>query len=71
MNRGAKYQRWATSLVLATVATTMRAGAQDTKYVPDGVWQQLMIGAPPCLMLPKDVWESDSGTARSILTSCG
>jgi iron(II)-dependent oxidoreductase len=60
MNRGGRYQRWARSLLLAIVAMTMPAAAQDTKYVADGVWEQPMISAPPCLM-PKDPWEGSSG----------
>src|SRR5260370_11738344 len=39
---------------------TIHAAAQDTKYVPDGVWEELMISAPPCLM-PKDPWVGNPG----------
>jgi hypothetical protein len=55
MNRGGRYQQCSRGLLLAIVAMTIHAAAQDTKYVPDGVWEELMISAPPCLM-PKDPW---------------
>jgi gamma-glutamyl hercynylcysteine S-oxide synthase len=60
MNRDDRYQRWARILWLAIVAMTTPALAQDTKYVPDGPWNQFMLAAPPCLML-KEEWELDTG----------
>jgi iron(II)-dependent oxidoreductase len=57
------YNRYATRywLMIAffAAATFVKpAGAQDTKYVPSGIWEQQMIAAPQCLS-PKDPWEPE------------
>jgi gamma-glutamyl hercynylcysteine S-oxide synthase len=54
--------RFANGLLLASVsfALAFHVCAQDTRYVPEGEWKQLMISAPSCLM-PKQEWEVDSG----------
>ena len=40
---------WLLIFLLTSVAMIEAAEAQDTKYVPSGPWDQLMIAAPPCL----------------------
>ena len=40
---------WLLIFLLTSVAMVKAAEAQDTKYVPSGPWDQLMIAAPPCL----------------------
>ena len=60
MNRGGRYQPRARGLLLAVTIMTLHAAAQDTKYVPDGPWNQFMLAAPPCLAL-KDPWDLDTG----------
>jgi len=60
MNSCVKGLPFATSLLLASVSLIVAANtsAQDTKYVPESDWLELMINAPSCLML-KDPWRLD------------
>ena len=47
--------------VFLTAAAFVKLGAaQDTKYVPSGPWEQLMIPGPDC-MSPKDEWPPNDG----------
>ena len=45
-------------LAAANFVTPVRA--QDTKYVPEGIWEQPMIAAPACYS-PKDEWNPGDG----------
>ena len=56
---------WLVIVGLAAVILTRPAGTQDTKYVPDGLWSQLMIAGPECLT-PKDEWEPDDGDSACV-----
>jgi gamma-glutamyl hercynylcysteine S-oxide synthase len=56
---------WLLMLGLAAVTLTRPAAAQDTKYVPDGIWNQLMIAGPQCLA-PKDEWEPEDGDPACV-----
>ena len=62
-----RYDRrcWLILVGLAAVTLTSPAAAQDTKYVPDGIWSQLMIAGPQCLT-PKDEWEPDDGDSACV-----
>lgn len=56
--------RWITKYCFAAVFVVTNlipsAFTQDTKYVPGGPWEQLMIPGPDC-MAPKDSWEPGDG----------
>jgi iron(II)-dependent oxidoreductase len=49
-----------TVVCLAAAVFVNRTAAQDTKYVPSGAWEQLMIPGPDC-MAPKDGWTASNG----------
>jgi gamma-glutamyl hercynylcysteine S-oxide synthase len=49
-------QCWLVIAFLAATAFVNLVSAQDTKYVPGGMWEQPMITAPQCYA-PKDAWE--------------
>jgi gamma-glutamyl hercynylcysteine S-oxide synthase len=48
--------RWLVVVVLTFTTCLKFVAAQDSKYVPSGMWDQQMIAAPLCLS-PKDPWE--------------
>jgi iron(II)-dependent oxidoreductase len=53
-------QYWFLVVLLAAVTIAKPAAAQDTKFVPSGMWEQQMITAPQCLS-PKDPWDPADG----------
>lgn len=54
------FTRGCFAAALAVANLMPSASAQDTKYVPGGPWEQLMIPGPDC-MSPKDEWEASDG----------
>jgi formylglycine-generating enzyme required for sulfatase activity len=55
-----KTECWLVIVLLTLTAFADVAAAQDTKYVPSGIWEQQGIAAPQCLS-PKDPWEPEDG----------
>jgi formylglycine-generating enzyme required for sulfatase activity len=53
-------QCWLVIFFLAATAFVNYMGAQDSKYVPEGMWDQQMIAAPQCYA-PKDEWKPGDG----------
>jgi iron(II)-dependent oxidoreductase len=56
MPKRSSIRRW--SVILTLCATS--AFAQDSKYVPGGQWEQMMIAAPSCYA-PNDQWDPADG----------
>jgi iron(II)-dependent oxidoreductase len=59
------FARGCFATVLAITSLMPSAFAQDTKYVPGGPWEQLMIPGPDC-MSPKDEWEASDGERSCV-----
>jgi gamma-glutamyl hercynylcysteine S-oxide synthase len=58
-------QCWLMVVFLAVAAFAKSGAAQDTKYVPGGAWEQMMIAPPDCLS-PKDEWEPRDGERSCV-----
>src|ERR1700716_2625363 len=60
MHKRYDIQCWLAVVFLTAVMFTKPAAAQDSKFVPQGMWEQQMIAGPPCLS-PKDEWGPRDG----------
>jgi iron(II)-dependent oxidoreductase len=52
-------------VVSFAVGAFVNAAAQDTKFVPGGPWEQLMIAPPDCLS-PSDEWKPSDGERSCV-----